>query len=225
MFNEIMRVITGRGAERRIHDRKKVRFPVRVIIPDQPMIPAVGIEISESGFSFVGKDVPNLPELNVQIDLPARSIRARVKVSRNDVVVQNGVQWKMLAVAFIGIPADDWDAVYRFINDTAEPDNKAAGELKTKLAQDDDAYRLLPLQTQKIIVQHLIDTQRLIDPGPNGTPLLKMSYLGSQRKSADSQVHRFKVHSRVKIRDEMMQYDTFFTVDDTGNVMLEDKRR
>jgi hypothetical protein len=52
-----------------------------------------------------------------------------------------------------------------------------------------------------------------------------MSYLGSQRKSAASQVHRFKVHSRVKVRDEMMQYDTFFTVDDAGNVTLEDKRR
>ena len=224
MFNEIMRVITGRGAERRIHDRKKVRFPVRVIIPDQPTLPGVGIEISESGFSFVGKDVPNVPELNVQIDLPTRSIRARVKVSRNDAVIQNGVEWKMLAVAFVGIPADDWDAVYRFINDTAEPDNKGHDELKNKLSQDDDAYRLLPLQTQKIIVQHLIDAHRLIEPGPGGTPLLKMSYLGSVRKSADYQVHRFKVHSRAKVRDEMMQYDTFFTVDDSGNVTLDEKR-
>jgi len=225
MFNEIMRVITGRGAERRIHDRKKVRFPVRVIIPDQPTLPGVGIEISESGFSFVGKDVPNVPELNVQIDLPARSIRARVKVSRNDAVIQNGVEWKMLAVAFVGIPADDWDAVYRFINDTAEPDNKGHDELKNKLSQDDDAYRLLPLQTQKIIVQHLIDAHRLIEPGHGGTPLLKMSYLGSVRKSSDYQVHRFKVHSRVKVQDEMMQYDTFFTVDDSGNVTLDEKRR
>ena len=225
MFNEIMRAITGRGAERRIDQRKKVRFPVRVIIPDRPSLPGVGIEISESGFSFVGKDVPNLPELNVQIDLPTRSIRARVKVSRNDAVIQNGVEWKMLATAFIGIPADDWDAVYRFINDAPEPMNKAGEEVKSKLAQDDDAYRLLPLQTQKVIVQYLVDAKRLVPPAPGGTPQLNMSYLGSVRKTADLQAHRFKVHSRVKVSDEMMQYDTFFSVDDSGTVAFEEKKR
>src|SRR5471032_3356558 len=84
------------------------------------------------------------------------------------------------------------------------------------IAADDYAYRLLPMGVQKRIGDILMQNKRLAPESDPRNPLLRMKYLGSKAGK-----HRFAVHSRVAVADEMQQYDSAFTVDETGITTLD----
>jgi len=81
-----------------------------------------------------------------------------------------------------------------------------------------DAYRLLPLAIQQKIVEKLVEQKKLEAPKPGVQPLLKLFYGGVSKKPDGATLHRFNVHSRIKVNDEVMAYDTRFLIDEAGNI-------
>jgi hypothetical protein len=215
MLNEIVRWMSDRKTDRRTADRKKVQFSVAWIRGEE-MIPGIGTEISLNGMAFATKIAPPTPAFNVLFDVSGRRYKARLSTVRSEPVVREGANWTVLACTFEGIAADDYDAIVRFIRDLPEPENKAQTDMAAIAAGGDDAYRLLPMGVQKRIVDILMQTGRLAPDSDPRNPLLRMKYLGSKAGR-----HRFAVHSRVSVADEIQQYDSAFTVEETGIVSLE----
>ncbi|HTD36689.1 MAG TPA: hypothetical protein VK669_04160 [Candidatus Limnocylindrales bacterium] len=216
MLNELVRRLGAGKADRRAAERKRKRFPIGWL-KDGAMQPALGLEISEKGVLFASRDAPADSHVDVAIDLGGRRVRARLKVARQGTMGRDGVDWTIIAGVFEGIAADDWDAVVRFCKDVAEPPNKAAEELSAQ-SGDDDAYRLLPLRIQQRIVAALVAAGRLAPGSDAKNPLLRMSYAGKNRSGT---AHRLAVTSRRVDDGEVLQFDSFVTVDDAGNVQLE----
>jgi hypothetical protein len=180
-------------------------------------VPALGLEISEKGVLFATREAPPGRIVDVAIDLGPRRVRARVKVARQGTMARDGIDWALIAGVFEGIAADDWDAVVRFCKNFNAPTNKAAEELMAMAGADDDAYRLLPLRVQERVVAALIGAGRLAANSRPESPLLRMSYAGK----TSAGVHRLSVHSRRHEDDEVLQFDSFLTIDEAGDVQLE----
>ena len=217
MLNELVRRLGAGKADRRAAERKRRRFPIGWL-KDGALQPALGLEISEKGVLFASREPPADSHVDVAIDLGGRRVRARLKVARQGTMARDGVDWTIIAGVFEGIAADDWDAVVRFCKDLAEPPNKAAEELSAHSGVDDDAYRLLPLRIQQRIVAELVAAGRLAPGSDAKNPLLRMSYAGKNRSGT---AHRLAVTSRRVEDGEVLQFDSFVTVDDAGNVQLE----
>ncbi|GAC1407911.1 MAG: hypothetical protein NVSMB64_15390 [Candidatus Velthaea sp.] len=214
MLNEIVRWMSERRSDRRTADRKRLQFSVGWLKGDEA-VPGIGTEISLNGMLFATKRAPGVPSFNVVIELAGRRIKARLSTVRSESAMREGSSWTMLACTFEGIAADDYDAIVRLIRDLPEPENKAQGEIAAA-AGSDDAYRLLPMSVQERIVRVLAEAGRLAPDSDPRHPLLRMKYLGSKAGK-----HRFAVHSRSAVGDEIQQFDSTFTVDETGIVTLD----
>jgi hypothetical protein len=215
---------SGKGPERRGHERKTVNYPVRWNKDENTVVEGVGQEISATGALIVLKDNPNSPQFTITMKLGERLMTVRVEVVRHDQVQQGGTVWHRFATKFAGISADDWDAVVRFCSGAAEPVNKSADELKAVQSKQDDAFRLLPLAIQKQIVDSLVQMNHMAMPGPGQAPLLRMTYSGVVKRGAQ-EIHRCHVHSRIDIEGEIRQYDTTFLIDGTGKVEVQGAKK
>ncbi|HEY0394976.1 MAG TPA: hypothetical protein VGD01_10835 [Candidatus Elarobacter sp.] len=216
MLNEFVRRLGAGKADRRGAERQRKRYPI-AWLKDGVLMAAIGLEISEKGLLFASHEAPPGPHVDVAIDLGKRRVRARVKIARQGTMAREGTDWAIIAGVFEGIAADDWDAVVRFCKNLAEPVNRGADELAAHAAEDDDAYRLLPLRIQERVVAVLVGAGRLAPGSSAKNPLLRMSYQGKSRTGA----HRLAVHSRRVVDGEKHEFDSVLTVDDAGNVQLE----
>ncbi|GAC1534146.1 MAG: hypothetical protein NVS2B17_02770 [Candidatus Velthaea sp.] len=214
MLNEFARWISERTSDRRTANRKKTTFGVGWM-RGEDAVPGIGMEISLNGMLFATQRAPDVPSFNVILDLAGRRIKARLAAVRTESIIRAGTAWTMLACTFEGIAADDYDAIVRFIRDLPEPENKAQNEIAAA-TRSDDAYRLLPMPVQERIVRILTEKRRLAPDSDPRNPLLRMKYLGSKAGA-----HRFAVHSRIAIGDEIQQYDSAFTVTEDGAVTLD----
>jgi len=214
MLNELFRWMSDKKTDRRASDRKRVQFPIGVVRGDE-IVSGVGTEISLNGLFFATKIKPPA-SFNVVMDVAGKRIRCRLTTVRTESAMRDNQQWHMVAATFEGIAADDYDAIVRFVKDIPEPENKAQSEIAKAAAEGDNAYRLLPMPVQKRIVDLLIGSGRLAPGSDPRNPLLRMSYLGSKNGK-----HRFAVHSRKTVADEIRAFDSAFIVDDEGVVTLE----
>lgn len=197
--------------------RKEERFPIWWIIDHATHKPAMGTEISTEGLVLEMQERPPEKEFNLVLYLGQQKIPVRVKLVREAVATGEKGPVHRITASFIGISADHWDAVVRYIEDVPEPTNKAHAELEAIWKKPDDAYRLLPLAVQDKIVQQLIAQGRL-EPTPDGAqPALRLQYLGASKRSDGSSVHRVNIHSRKVIDDKWCSFDTQFTIDAAGN--------
>jgi len=215
MLNEIFRWMSDRKTDRRTADRKRIQFAIGWLRGDET-VSGVGMEISLNGLAFATKTKPSTPSFNVVMDVAGKRIKARLATVRVESTTRDGTEWHMIAGTFEGIAADDYDAIVRFVRDLPEPENKAQSEIAAATAGGDDAYRLLPMGVQRRIVEVLMQTGRLAPGTDTRNPLLRMKYLGSKAGK-----HRFAVHSRKSVADEIRAYDSIFVVDDEGVVTLE----
>ncbi|MGZ6232505.1 MAG: hypothetical protein ACXWNH_03985 [Vulcanimicrobiaceae bacterium] len=179
--------------------------------------PGVGMEISARGFAFAITAAIPSPEFNMTIGLRNQKIPVRVRAVNSDRIQRQGKLWYRYAVEFTGISADHWDLVVRFINDAPEPAERTVEE------RVDDAYRLLPLAIQEKIIGILVGQHKLEPPKPGQIPLMKLFYGGLQKQADGAPLHRFNVHSRISINDEVIPYDTPFLIGDDGTVKLADR--
>ena len=215
ILNELFRRLAGQR-ERRAADRMRRRYPI-AWLREGALVSAFGLEISEKGVLFATREPPSARNVDVVIDLEGRRVRARLKVARHGTMARDGIDWQLIAGVFEGIAADDWDAVVRFCKSFNEPPNKAAEELAAMAGGADDAYRLLPLRVQQRVVEALIAAGRLAPTSRPESALIRMSYAGKSSTGS----HRLAVHSRRHQDDQVLQFDSMLTVDDSGEVQLE----
>ncbi len=217
MLNALVERFGGKG-DRRSADRVRRRFPV-VWIKDGAPVAAQGLEISEKGLLFATKQPPEATEIDVAIALNARRVRARLTIARRGKMARDGVEWTILAGVFQGIAADDWDAIVRFCQGTADPTNKAAEELATLAAGDDDAYRLLPLKVQERIVATLIAAGRLdARQQSRKNPLLRMLITAGKTRAGAHLLERSQPPSS---STKSRRVRLVLHVDESGNVHLD----
>ncbi len=216
MINDIIRWVSEKIGDRRSYPRKTERFAV-TLVSGSTRKPATGVEISANGLVFLTKELPAGKELNLAMTIRNREIRARVAVKRTEKASAGGTPVHRIACTFMGIAADDWDAIVRFVNDEPEPENKALDELKAR-RKEDDAYRLLPLRVQNRLVNILVSSNRLEPPHKDQLPALRLHLIGTHREPDGTQVHRVNVHSRKLIDDQWYAFDTQFLIDSRGNV-------
>jgi hypothetical protein len=220
MISEIVKWL-GKREDRRAFDRRTERYAI-MFVENGVETRAIGTDISSTGLSFVAKVKPQGKELNLTVLLRSRRINIRLAVRRIDAVPKAGETLYVVGGQFIGVAADDWDAIVRFVNGAEEPKNVAQDELSKKAGVADDAYRLLPLSVQQEIVRQLVRMRRLAPPVEGQHPLLRLQYLGNRSRADGTTQHRVTVHSRFRTDDnETLMYDTRFTLEDSGLVTVE----
>ncbi len=222
MFGDIIEWFLTRAGDRRQYKRRSGVF--HVWYRPAPSDPAtfkqgIGLEISPNGLMFILAEPIEAAEFNGVARGRDRDVPLRVKRVRNDRVEHQGQTWSRYMCEFLGIAADDWDAIVRYVNDEPEADRRKMQhqELSPKV---DDAYRLLPLVLQQRITQMLVEQHKLDAPKPGQTPLLKLFYGGLIKRPGQKPVHRFNVHSRIKRNDEMLAYDTRFLIAEDGAITV-----
>lgn len=186
-------------------------------LPDKTK-PGIGLEVSTGGLVFIFPETIAPPEYTLICHIREKKIRVRVRTTRSEPVAHKGAQWMRYTCKFTGIAADDWDLIVRYVNEVPELESKAASQEAAEPV--DDAYRLLPMAIQNKITAMLIAQKKLEAPKPGVSPLLKLFYGGASKKDDGSVQHRFNVHSRIKINDETVAYDTRFLVDESGAVSI-----
>lgn len=222
MFGDIVEWFLGRAGDRRQYKRRSGAFHVWYQpIPQDPKSAkqGVGLEISPNGLMLMLPQAVDAQEFNVIARVRERNIPLRVKRIRDDQVQHQGASWHRYMCEFLGIAADDWDAIVRYVNDEPETERRKMQNQEPS-EKVDDAYRLLPMAMQQKIMQMLIAQNKLEAPKTGQTPLLKLFYGGLVKRPNQKTAHRFNVHSRIKRNDEMLAFDTRFLVSEDGEITI-----
>lgn len=222
MLGDLVDWFLGRSGDRRQYSRRAVAFHVwwqAGTAPDT-LHAAIGTEISPNGLQFIISEKIPANEFNLIIRLEDKKMPVRVRSVRSDQVQHNGKTWNRYMGEFIGIAADNWDRIVRFVNHQNEPEDRRKMQNQEMQRQPDDAYRLLPMAIQEKIVKMLVEKNRVAAPQPGQTPLLKLFYGGLVKRAGKSPAHRINVHSRIQVKDELLAYDTRFLVEDDGTVTI-----
>ena len=218
MINDLIQWVADKIGDQRSYPRKSERFAVTWVVNDSQEKAATGVELSANGLVFQMKEKPPGKQVTVKFTIRNREITARLSVKRTEKVPAGGMALYRFACSFMGIAADDWDAIVRFVNDEPEPENKHLDDLAGLRDKDDDAYRLLPLKVQNRLVESLVRANRLEAPVKDQAPVLRLHFIGSTRESDGTQTHRVNIHSRRRIDDAWYAFDTQFSIDARGNV-------
>jgi hypothetical protein len=221
ILGDIIEWFLGRSGDRRQYKRRTGAFHLwwQAGTFDKPdMRPGIGVEVSPNGLMFLLPDKIDGPEYNLVLRIHDHKMPVRVRNVRSDQVTHHGRSWNRYMGEFIGIAADNWDRICRYVNEEAEPADRRKMQNQEMAKQTDDAYRLLPKAVQDKIVEMLARNHRIDKPHPGQTPLLKLFYGGLVKQPGKPPAHRVNVHSRVTVNGELIAYDTRFLVDDEGNV-------
>lgn len=221
MFNDMIEWFLGRAGDRRQYQRRAGAFHLWY----QPnpsdtknVKPGIGSEISPNGLMFIIPDVIPTPEYSLIIRIRDQNIPIRLKAVRHDQVQHQGKTWNRYMGEFVGIAADHWDTIVRYVTDAPEPADRRKMQNQEMGQKIDDAYRLLPLVLQQKIVAMLVKQNKLDEPKSGQTPLLKLFYGGLVKRQGQKPAHRFNVHSRIRRNEETVAYDTRFLITDDGEI-------
>ena len=221
LFGDVVDWFLTRVGDRRQYKRRPGAFHLWWQPAPDRSVPGIGTELSANGLMFMLEQPLPAAENNLVLGVRETKIPVRVRVVRTDQVDYKGKKWHRYMGEFTGIAADHWDIIVRYVNDTPEPTDRRKMQNQEMDGKVDDAYRLLPMQIQEKIIAVLVEQKRLQAPKPGQSPLLKLFYGGVAKKPDGGVTHRFNVHSRIKVQDEFMAYDTRFLVDEAGNVQVQ----
>src|SRR6516225_7079649 len=115
------------------------------------MHPGIGVEISPNGLMFLMPEKIEHKEYNLVLRIADHKIPVRVRNVRNDQVSHHGRMWNRYMFEFLGVAADNWDRICRYVNDEAEPVDRRKMQNQEMAKHPDDAYRLLPMAIQQKI--------------------------------------------------------------------------
>ncbi len=221
MFADVIDWFLGRGSDRRQYKRRAGAFHLWYQPPTQgsELRPGIGLELSPNGLMFMMPEQLPSTEYNLILRLHDTKMPVRVRTARTDMVQHQGKPWTRYMGEFVGIAADNWDRLVRYVNNEEETPDRRKMQNQA-MAKQDDAYRLLPLAIQQKIIAKLVDQNKLEAPPPGQTPLVKIFYGGLVSRPGQPAVHRVNVHSRIQLKDELMAYDTRFLVGEDGEVKL-----
>jgi PilZ domain len=221
MLSELLAWFTGKEQNRRKFPRKKKPYRAAYSVDGKPQRAAIGLDIGGGGICLITQEPVERDEFEVRAQIDERQLRMRAKVVWKDSVQHQGRRVHRYGMRFIGIPADDWDAIIRYTTDRPVAEsNKAQDELTAVRMTPDDAARLLPKALQNRLLRMLVERRRLAPLEDRITPLVQYFYSGIVRHN-DKLMHRLVIQSKVvgTERDEI--YETRFVFDEGGqNVQI-----
>lgn len=220
LFGDVIDWFLTRIGDRRQYKRRPGAFHLWWQYEPDKTKAGIGMEISANGLVFIIQEPIPVAEYTLVCRIRDTKIPVRVKTVRADLVDNKGAKWHRYMCNFTGISADNWDLIIRYVNDTPEPPDRRRMQNQEMNDHVDDAYRLLPMAIQQKIIDKLIEQKKLEAPKPGQSPLLKMFYGGVSKKPDGSTLHRFNVHSRIQVGEEVMAYDTRFLIDEGGNIQV-----
>jgi hypothetical protein len=204
-----------RGQTDRAHPRVKRPFKVEYSLDrGETMVPALAVDISVGGLGMLTNTEITLNEFLVQLTLDDRTVTALVsKAGSVPGKLRGGEAWRT-GGKFIGITADHWDTLARFVdNRPTSHTDKLALDLNALQARPDDAARLLPKAALAQLLGELVKLKRLAPIHPGVEPLIKMHYLGKTRRQG-MDMHVLRVESRVVRPHHVNNYVTQLYFDD-----------
>jgi hypothetical protein len=216
MLPELLAWFTGKEQNRRKFPRKRKPYRAAYSLDGKSTRAAIGLDISGGGLCILTQEPVRHEEFEVRIELDTRSVRVRAKIVWHDNVQHQGRKVWRYGMRFVGVGADDWDAIMRYTTDRPVAEsNKAQEELSAVRMTPDDTARLLPRELQTRLLQMLVDRGRLAPLAERVTPLVQYFYSGIVRHD-DRLVHRLVIQSKVvgPERDEL--FETRFVFDESG---------
>ncbi len=220
MLPELLAWFTGKEQNRRKFPRKRKPYRASYTLDGITMRTAIGLDISGGGLCILTQAPVPRDEFDVRVELDAHSVRMRAKIVWHDNVQHQGKKVWRYGMRFVGIAADDWDAIMRYATDRPVTDtNKAQEELSAVRMTPDDTARLLPRELQTRLLQMLVERHRLA-PLTERVPLVQYFYSGIVRHD-DRLVHRLVIQSKVVGRERDELFETRFVFDESGkNVQI-----
>ncbi|HEY0382598.1 MAG TPA: PilZ domain-containing protein [Candidatus Elarobacter sp.] len=220
MLPELLAWFTGKEQNRRKFPRKRKPYRAAYSLDGKSTRAAIGLDISGGGLCLLTQEPIAREELEVRAELDDRSVRLRAKIVWHDNVQHQGRKVWRYGMRFVGIPADDWDAIIRYTTDRPVTEtNKAQEELSAVRMTPDDAARLLPRELQTRLLQMLVDRGRLA-PLTERVPLVQYFYSGIVRHD-ERLVHRLVIQSKVVGPERDDLFETRFVFDESGkNVQI-----
>jgi hypothetical protein len=216
MLPELLAWFTGKEQNRRKFPRKRKPYRAAYSLDGKATRPAIGLDISGGGLCMLTQEQVVKDEFEVRAELETRPVRMRCKTVWKDTVQHQGRQVWRYGMRFIGIPADDWDAIIRYTTDKPVAEsNKAADELTTVKMTPDDTARLLPKELQQRLLNMLVERRRLAPLGERQTPLVQYFYSGIVRHN-DKLVHRLVIQSKVVGPEKDEMFETRFVFNENG---------
>jgi hypothetical protein len=217
MLPELLAWFTGKDVNKRKYPRKRRPYRAVYSLDGKSQRPAIGLDLSGGGCCILTQENVAQKEFEVRAQIEERMVRLRAKTVWQDNVTHQGRRVWRYGMQFIGIPADDWDAIIRYTTDKAVADtNKAAEDLTRVRLTPDDTARLLPLALQNRLLTMLVQRGRLAPLDPKAHPLVQYFYSGIV-KHEGRPMHRLMIQSKVTDPEGAAQmFETSFVFDDTG---------
>ncbi len=221
LLGDVIEWFLTRVGDRRQYKRRAGAFHMWWLPENQAPVQGIGMELSPNGIVFIIKAGIQAPEFNIRMRIREQMLPARVKRVRYDVMDYKGEKFNRYVCELQGIAADHWDAIVRYVNDTPEPIDRRKQQNQEMSNRVDDAYRLLPMAIQQKLIDLLVGQRKLEAPAPGQTPLIKLFYGGLVNVPGKGKAHRVNVHSRIKVNDDMMAYDSRFLVTEPGGEIIQ----
>ncbi len=216
MLPELLAWFTGKEQNRRKFPRKRKPYRAAYSLDGKSTRAAIGLDISGGGLCILTQEPVRREEFEVRIELDTRSVRVRAKIVWHDNVQHQGRKVWRYGMRFVGIPADDWDAIIRYTTDRPVAEsNKAQEELSSVRMTPDDTARLLPRELQTRLLQLLVDRGRLAPLTDRVTPLVQYFYSGIVRHD-DRLMHRLVIQSKLVGPECDELFETRFVFDESG---------
>lgn len=220
MLPELLAWFTGKEQNRRKFPRKRKPYRAAYSVGG-PTRSAIGLDISGGGLCVLTQEAVTPDEFEVLVEIQDRTLRMRVRKVWVDNVQHQGRKVWRYGLRFVGIPADDWDAIIRYTTDRPVAEsNKAQEELTAVRMTPDDTARLLPRELQNRLLAMLVERRRLAPLDSRVTPLVQYFYSGIVRHN-DKLMHRLVIQSKVVTSERDEMFETRFVFDETGkNVQI-----
>ena len=217
MLTELLAWFTGKDPNRRKYPRKRKPYRATFSIDaGTTQRPAIGLDVSGGGLCILTQEPVGKDEFEVRANIENRVLRVRAKSVWQDTVTHQGKSVWRYGMRFVGISADDWDAIIRYTTDKPiQEENKAQEELSTVRMTPDDANRLLPTRLQYRLLQMLVERRRLAPLKENQTPLVQYFYSGIVRHEGKL-MHRLTIQSKVVGHEADEMFESRFMFDDRG---------
>jgi len=186
-------------------------FPMMVRLGTK-IVPVLGTLASRFGVAFISEFKIDGPELTINMTIRSRTIPSRVRIVAQDEVRHKDKNVLRYFTQLVGIAADDWDALVRYVDDLPEPPPPAA-----RPAAADEDFRSLPLGVQRAIVGTLARARRVAPPDGDTAPLIRFNRIAT-RTVGDTTYTDIVVHSRILIDGETKRYNTGFRLFPDGRI-------
>lgn len=222
MLNDLKGWFSGRAANRREHERTKRAYKAAFTSDGTTWEPAIGVDLSDEGMSVLTQREIGDKPLTFRATLDSRLVTMRCVAIWNTKVSHAGKPAFCYGLKFVGIAADDWDAVVKFVNggvvDEKEK-NKAQEELATVKMQEDDVARMLPKAFQQKLFAELVKRSRLAPLEDQPTPLVQFEY-GGVAPWRGKNMHRLTIYSKIADGKKEERFATRFMFDDSGKEVI-----